>query len=82
MAVGFLFPSSARGFPTPSHMNITPAANRAARARPPGSFDFVEDSVFLLGLLYLELGLAPELAFRAALADYDCAFERSEACPR
>ena len=63
-------------------MNITTAANRAARVRPPGSFDFVEDSVFLLGLLYLELGLAPELAFRAALADYDCAFERNEPCPR
>ena len=59
-------------------MNTTPAADRAAHDRPPGSFDFVEDSVFLLGLLYLELGLAPEAAFRSALADYECTVERSE----
>lgn len=49
-----------------------------ARARPRGSPDFVEDDVFLLGLLYLDLGLAPEDAFRSALADYECIVERTE----
>jgi hypothetical protein len=79
---GLFVPVIGSRLPTPSHMKTTPAAHRAAPARPPGSFDFVEDSVFLLGLLYLELGLPPEFAFRAALADYDCALERSEPCPR
>ena len=78
--MGFLFPVIGCGFQTPSHMNITSAANRAARAMPPGGFDLVEDSVFLLGLLYLELGLPPEAAFRSALADYQCTVESSEPC--
>lgn len=81
MAVGFLFPSSA-GSHKPSHMNLRPAASPAARTRPRGSPDFVDDDVFLLGLLYLDLGLAPEDAFRSALADYECIVERSEPCPR
>jgi hypothetical protein len=63
-------------------MNTTPAAPSAARARPHGTPDLVEDSVFLLGLLYLELGLAPEAAFLSALADYECTVERSEPCPQ
>lgn len=73
MAVGFLFPSSA-GSTKPSHMNTT----NAARSRPRGQPTFVEDDVFLLGLIYLDLGLAPEDAFRSALADYECLVERSE----
>lgn len=59
-------------------MNIRNAAPMVARARPRGSPDFVEDDVFLLGLLYLDLGLAPEDAFRSALADYECIVERTE----
>jgi len=58
-------------------MNTNLTAPRAATLPDP-----VDDAVFLLGLLYLELGLAPEAAFRAALADYDCSDQRSVACPR
>ncbi len=60
-------------------MNTTQLAPPARQRAAP---DPVEDAVFLLGLLYLELGLAPEAAFRAALADYDCTTEGSAACLR
>ena len=64
-------------------MNTTPTTVlRTARARPATPIDPVDDAVFLLGLLYLELGLAPEAAFRSALADYDCATEPTATCPR
>jgi hypothetical protein len=79
MAVGFLFPSSA-GSTATSQMNIPNTASPAARDRPRDHPDFVDDSVFLLGLLYLDFGLAPEDAFRSALADYECIVERSGAC--
>ncbi len=55
-------------------MNTTLTAPRAALLPDP-----VDDAVFVLGLVYLELGLAPEDAFRAALADYDCSGEWSVA---
>ena len=61
-------------------MKLTTAALPAARALPTSPIDPVEDSVFLLGLLYLELGLTAEAAFRSALADYECAVERNVAC--
>jgi hypothetical protein len=64
----------------PNHMNPTQPVPRTRRDRPAPTIDPVEDSVFLLGLLYVELGLAPEAAFRSALADYECAFERSDVC--
>ena len=58
-----------------SLMKTHPPADSAALTPNP-----VEDAVFLLGLLYLELGLAPEAAFRAALADHECAAEGSVGC--
>ncbi len=60
-------------------MNLNPAAYPAAPAIPlrPSPIDLVEDSVFLMGLIYLEMGLPAEAAFQSALADFDCTVERS-----
>jgi hypothetical protein len=74
MAVGFLFPPSARSKKPKRPMSTTLIENKAPRLEPPPVEDMIPDLAFLLGLVYLDAGLPPEAALRSALADYECSF--------
>ena len=80
MAVGFLFP--AIGSQTPNHMNLITPAPCAVPAEQPHDCESESDSILVLGLVYLQFGLPPDVAFESAIADYECTYRRAETCPR
>jgi hypothetical protein len=77
MAVGFLFPPSARTKQTAELMHTTFIDDDAPRLEIT-SEDVIPDLAFILGLVYLEAGLPPEAALRSGMADYECSFSEAE----